>query len=278
MPKTSSAHAETPGAMKEQVYEDTRPAAYFTRFHQRARTKEPDFGIYGLIHLLMYCLGVPLYRIRAVGVENVPDYGPVILAPNHFSFADHFLMAVWLHRKVRFVAKSQMFKPPMQFIYTHGGVIPVQRGQRDEAMFTSANAVLDRAETYGGLLAMYCEGGRSRSGKITDQAKPGIGRLAAESGARVVPVAIIGSNSLRNWSRPWKMRLPKITVVFGAPLACSQEDYPPRERQQALADDILSEIRWLHDTTERPSGWIRNWLTQGVSMVSYKLHQRLERT
>ena len=52
----------------------------------------------------------------------------MIIAPNHFSFLDHFFVAVYLRRKVHFMAKSQLFQPPMQFIYTHGGVFPVRRG------------------------------------------------------------------------------------------------------------------------------------------------------
>ena len=103
----------------------------------------------------------------------------MILAPNHFSYMDHFLMGCYIRRKVRFMAKSQLFKAPMQFIYTHGGVFPVRRGARDEETFITAEAILGK----GGALAMYCEGGRSRTGEVADQAKRGIGRLALETGA-----------------------------------------------------------------------------------------------
>ena len=62
----------------------------------------------------------------------------MILAPNHFSFLDHFFLGVALRRKVHFMAKSQLFKPPMQWIYTHGGVFPVRRGFADEEAFITA--------------------------------------------------------------------------------------------------------------------------------------------
>ena len=117
------------------------------------------------------------FRARAVGSENVPD-GPVILAPNHASFMDHFFTAGFIRRRVQFMAKSQLFTPgPGQWIFTHGGVFPVRRGVADEEAFITAFAVLQR----GGALGMYCEGGRSRTGELAATAKPGIGRLALQS-------------------------------------------------------------------------------------------------
>ena len=74
----------------------------------------------------------------------MPSEGPVLLAPNHFSFLDHFFVAAYLRRKVQFMAKSQLFKPPMQWIYTHGGVFPVRRGYQDEDAFTTALGILER--------------------------------------------------------------------------------------------------------------------------------------
>src|SRR5258708_26868034 len=110
---------------------------------------------------------------------------------------DHFLMGSYIRRKVRFMAKSQLFKGPMQWIYTHGGVFPVRRGARDEETFITAETILAR----GGAVTMYCEGGRSRTGKVSETAKPGIGRLLLETGAPVVPIAIFGSSRARHWHR-----------------------------------------------------------------------------
>src|SRR5437588_7885157 len=172
-------------SMRAQVYSDPRPAEHFERFHTRARTREPDW-IYELVRVLTSLYAYTLLRARPIAVNNVPGSGPVILAPNHFSFMDHFLMGCYLRRKVRFMAKSQLFKRPMQFIYTHGGVFPVRRGARDEETFVTARAILAR----GGAITMYCEGGRSRPGQISESAKPGIGRLALESAVPVVPIAI----------------------------------------------------------------------------------------
>src|ERR1700692_2575135 len=150
-------------SMREQVYSDPRPKEYFDRFHERARTREPDW-VYELVRIVTSLYGYTFLRARGITVENVPGRGAVILAPNHFSFMDHFLMGCFIRRKVRFMAKSQLFKRPMQFIYTHGGVFPVRRGARDADTFITARAILARE----GAIAMYCEGGRSRTGKLSE--------------------------------------------------------------------------------------------------------------
>ena len=90
---------------------------------------------------------------------------------------------------------------------------------------------------------MYCEGGRSRSGRIGDRVRPGIGRLALESGATVVPVAIHGSSRVRNWKR---LQFPRVTVQYGEPFAFERDPEPHRDHQQAVADAIFAEIRALY--------------------------------
>ena len=112
----------------------------------------------------------------------------------------------------------------------------MRRGFRDEEAFITAGAILER----GGCMAMYCEGGRSRSGRIGDRARPGIGRLALESGATIVPVAIHGSERVRNWKR---LRFPKVTVQYGEPFRYERVAEPTRDQQQAVADEILDAIK-----------------------------------
>jgi 1-acyl-sn-glycerol-3-phosphate acyltransferase len=236
---------ETPkdlAPMKAQVYKDPRPVEYFAGFHERSRTRDPDW-VYEAVRLATTLYAWVFFRARGIGAEKVPASGPAILAPNHFSFMDHFFLGTAIRRKVRFMAKSQLFQPPMQWIYTHGGVFPVRRGYADEEAFTTANRILDR----GGVIAMYSEGGRSRTGKLSDSVRPGIGRLALESGAPVVPIAIHGSSRVRNWKR---LQFPKVTVLYGDPIRWERIEHPTRDEQQQVANAIFAEIRTLYDRLE----------------------------
>ena len=228
--------------IKPQVYKDPRPAEYFNRFHERARTREPDW-VYDLARVVLTPITLLFYRARAIGTEQVPASGPVILAPNHFSQMDHFFAGVYLRRKVRFMAKSQLFtNPVLTFIFTHGGVFPVRRGYRDEEAFKTAHTIFDR----GGCVLIYAEGGRSRTRQL-GQPRPGVGRLALESGVPVVPVAIHGSAGVRAWKR---FRFPKVTVQFGEPVTFPVVDAPSREQQQEAAEQIFDRVRAMYVALE----------------------------
>ena len=229
--------------MRAQVYKDPRPAEHFDRFHERARTREPD-AVYEFVRVLTTLYGLGALRLRSISEEKVPQHGAVLLAPNHFSFLDHFFLGAALRRKVRFMAKSQLFTPPLQTIFTHGGVFPVRRGHRDEETFITALSILQRE----GCVAMYPEAGRSRTGALSDSVKPGIGRLALQSGAPVVPVAIHGSSRVRNWRRG---QFPMVTVQYGDPIRYAIVEEPTREQQQSVAEEIFAEVRVLYDGLER---------------------------
>ena len=224
--------------MKEQVYTDPRPAEFFDRYHLRSRTQKPNW-VYELVRIVTTIYGLTFFRARSIASQNVPPSGPVIIAPNHFSFMDHFFTGAFIRRKVRFMAKSQLFKRPLVWIYSPGGVFPVRRGARDDEAFITAEKIL----ADGGCVAMYCEGGRSRTGKLSDKPKRGIGRLALESGAMIVPVAIHGSSKVRNWK---KLQFPKVTVQYGEPFRYEQVPSPSREQQQAAAEEIFAAIKELY--------------------------------
>jgi 1-acyl-sn-glycerol-3-phosphate acyltransferase len=225
--------------MKPQVYIDPRPAEYFDRFHARARTRRPDW-VYRAARVVLTGPILVGYRFRAIGVDNVPARGPVLLAPNHFSFFDHFFVAALLRREVQFMAKSQLFRPPfLDFILSHGGTFPVRRGQRDEGAFITAHSILDR----GGAVLMYAEGGRSRS-KELGHPKPGLGRLALESGVPVVPIAIHGSENVREMKR---LHVPKVTVQYGEPFSFPQVEHPGREQCQEASEQVFERVRKMYE-------------------------------
>jgi 1-acyl-sn-glycerol-3-phosphate acyltransferase len=223
--------------MKAQVYKDPRPAEHFDRFHERTRTRRPDW-VYDAVRVVLTLYLIVVHRARCIDSHNIPADGPVIIAPNHFSFLDHFFVAVYLRRKVHFMAKSQLFQRPMQFIFTHGGVFPVRRGHHDEEAFKTAHTVLAR----GDVVVMYAEAGRSRSGEL-GKPRHGLGRLALESGAPVVPTAIAGTERARNWKR---MQFPKVTVQFGEPICFEQVAEPTKEQAQAASETVFERVRVLH--------------------------------
>jgi 1-acyl-sn-glycerol-3-phosphate acyltransferase len=141
------------------------------------------------------------------------------------------------------MAKSQMFGPPvLTYIYKHGGVFPVRRGHHDGEAFKTAYTILDQ----GGMVLVYAEGGRSRSGNLGEP-KPGIGRIALEAGVPVVPVAIHGSAGVRSWKR---LRFPKVTVQFGEPLSFPAEQEPSRERQMEVSAEVFDQVRAMYTRLE----------------------------
>jgi 1-acyl-sn-glycerol-3-phosphate acyltransferase len=238
--------SEKLSSLRQQVYADPRPKEYFDRFHERARKRGPSF-VYDLVRIFSSLYAWTLLRARGIGAQNVPETGAAILAPNHFSYMDHFLVGIFIRRKVRFMGKSQLFSPIAQWVYVQGGVFPVRRGARDEEAFVTAEAILAR----GGVVVLYPVGGRSRTGLLAEQAKAGIGRLVLESGAPVVPIAILGSAKIRNWKR---LRFPRIRVQYGEPLRFESEPEATRERHQEVADAVFAEIRTLYGRLGERSG------------------------
>jgi 1-acyl-sn-glycerol-3-phosphate acyltransferase len=229
--------------IKKQVYRDPRPAEEFAQYHDWTRT-HPAGWTYTLVRIILTPMTVLLYRCWALGTENVPAHGGFIMAPNHFSNMDHFFAAVYLRRRVQFMAKSQLFGKSriLTYIFKHGGVFPVRRGHRDEEAFKTAHAILDR----GGCVLIYAEGGRSRTGGL-GQPRPGVGRLALESGMPVVPVAVHGSLGIRQWR---KLRFPKVTVQYGEPISFPAVEQPVRDQQQAAAERIFASVRDMYSALE----------------------------
>ena len=224
--------------IKPQVYRDPRPAEMFQPFHEWVRTHRPGW-IYELVRMVLTPIAIILYRQRAIGTPNVPADGGFILAPNHFSQMDHFFVGVYIRRKIQFMAKSQLYgNPVLNYIFRVGGVFPVRRGHHDEEAFKTAYAVLGR----GGCVGMYCEGGRSRTGRLGEP-KPGVGRLALESGVPVVPVAIHGSLGVRGWKR---LRFPKVTIQYGEPLRFDRVAAPSREQQLAASQEIFERVKTMY--------------------------------
>ena len=187
-----------------------------------------------------------IFRPWSEGVHNVPRRGPVILASNHLSFSDHFFGPLPVPRKVVFLAKAEYFtgrglKGLLTKAFFAGvGQIPVDRGggQASERALTTGLRVLAQ----GRVLGIYPEGTRSPDGRLY-RGKTGVARLALESGAPVVPCAMIGTFEFQppGVIRP-DMRI-RPGVRFGEPLDFSRfRGRADKETLRTVTDEIMRAI------------------------------------
>ena len=170
------------------------------------------------------------FRLRRIGREHIPD-GPVILAANHRSFLDPWVIGVCLRRPIYFVAKQELFKNRLvAWLLNSLGAFPVRRGESDAESVVTARALLERGEA----VVIFPEGTRHRSGPLHPPRR-GVGRLALESGVPVVPIAIAGTERAR---RGALIRPVRVAIRCGRPLA-----YPRLERpSQDLAREVTARI------------------------------------
>lgn len=203
--------------------------------------------------LLKYVLLGPLLRLlfrpRIEGAENIPDEGAAIVAGNHLSFSDHFLMPAMLRRRITFLAKAEYFNGPglkgrLTAAFFHSiGQIPVDRSGRGagRAAVEEGLGVLHRGE----LLGIYPEGTRSHDGRLY-KGRTGVAAMALEGGVPVIPCAMVGTFELQ----PPGRRLPRIgrvTIRFGDPLDFSRHAGLHGERAvlRAVTDEIMSSVLQL---------------------------------
>ena len=151
------------------------------------------------------------FRMERIGCEHIPAEGPVIVAANHRSFLDPFVIATMAKRPMYYVAKKELFMRRWQgWILNALGAFPVDRGAGDAQMIATAKAILER----GDIVLIFPEGTRVRPGSL-GRARRGVGRLALESGAPVVPIAVKGTEAIR---RGWRIRPHKVRIRAGRPL------------------------------------------------------------
>jgi 1-acyl-sn-glycerol-3-phosphate acyltransferase len=191
-----------------------------------------------------------LWRPWAEGRENIPADGPVIIASNHLSFCDSFFMPIVIRRKVTFLAKAEYFTTPglkgrltRRFMYAVG-MVPIDRGDSDAARAALTTGVRVLGE--GTLLGIYPEGTRSPDGRLY-RGKTGVARLALESGAVVVPCAMINTDVVQPQGRIFPKLRPRPGVRFGKPLDFSRYEGMSGDRfvERSMTDEIMYELMQL---------------------------------
>ena len=187
-----------------------------------------------------------LGRWRIVGIENVPQSGPVILAPNHVSLLDPPLVGVSCGRWPFTMGKAELFKGLAGKTISQMGCFPVKRGGADRYAIKTARRILGD----GQALLMFPEGTRTKTGEL-GEAEIGVAMLAHSSQAAVVPIWISGTEKAFSPRRKG-FRFVKTTVTFGPPIDFSAEyaRKGDRETLELIGKRIMSEIAALRDAAQ----------------------------
>ena len=185
------------------------------RAHQYARETGVSRPLYGIARILMVPLLRGWFRVRIRGNEHIPAAGAAILAPNHKNFLDPFFVGIATRRHVRYMAKIELLKGPLGWVLTRLGAFPVRRGEADSEALKTAHTILQQ----GGMVVVFPEGTRVEVPDALGSPHHGAARLALDTGAPIVPVAISGTSHL------WRGALPKlkrVQITFLPPVAPQQ--------------------------------------------------------
>ncbi len=189
------------------------------------------------------------WRPRIEGRELIPSTGLLIVASNHLSFIDSIVIPVTVPRKVVFLAKAEYWEGrspatwPRRLFFAAFEAVPVQREQQQDAQASLdlARGVVERGDAFG----IYPEGTRSRDGRLY-RGRTGVGWLALTTGARVVPVGVVGTDRVQ----PVGARVPRVhrgvAIRFGEPV--DPADYahlPPGRARREITDAVMDRIAAL---------------------------------
>ncbi len=185
------------------------------------------------------------YRIRVEGLANVPALGPAILASNHVSFCDSIFLPLVLARRITFVAKAEYFDDPRTaWFFRAVGQIPISRegGSASERALGAARQVLERGELFG----IYPEGTRSPDGRLY-KGHTGVARLALQTGAPVLAVAMIGTREVQQIGQAVPNLFRTVTVRISAPMDFARYARPTADPLvlRQITDEVMFELRAL---------------------------------
>jgi 1-acyl-sn-glycerol-3-phosphate acyltransferase len=201
-------------------------------FRERSLNRGVNPVIYWVLRSLLIPFFLVYLRMERIGREHLPRTGPLLLASNHRSFLDPFVIGTLVKRPVYYMAKRELFEKRWQaWILNALGAFPIDRGAGDTDAMATARAILER----GDCVVVFPEGTRVRRGPLGEPRR-GVGRLALETGVPVAPIAVIGSDQVR---RGWRIRPRKVRLRVGRPL-----HYPTVERCSPSLAGAVTERIW----------------------------------
>jgi 1-acyl-sn-glycerol-3-phosphate acyltransferase len=203
--------------------------------HRLAREKGVSRPLYALVRALLAPFLRIWFRMHVSGAEHIPAEGAAIVAPNHKSFWDSFFIAVCTRRHLRFMAKTELVEPRYGRMLVRLGAFPVRRGEADAEALETARTILRQ----GGLLALFPEGTRVRDPEQLGHPRRGAGRLALETGAPLVPAAIVGTERLFLGPIPKPRR---VQVAFAEPIPAAHLPSTPEAAGELVEGRLWPEV------------------------------------
>ena len=198
--------------------------------HARARERGTSKFLYAFIRALLMPIAKLWFRMKVTGAELVPGEGPAIIAPNHKSLYDPFLIGLATKRRVHYMAKAELFEGRSGWLLSGLGAFPVRRGTADPEALETARIHLEQ----GRVIALFPEGTRVRDPEELRTPRRGAGRLAIEAQAPIVPCAISGTDRV---PRPVKIR-----VSFAEPITPSELEATPQAAAELIANQVWPEV------------------------------------
>ncbi|MGH2835506.1 MAG: lysophospholipid acyltransferase family protein [Solirubrobacteraceae bacterium] len=224
--------------------------------HGRARDKGVNPVLYWiLVRAPLQTFFLVYLRMSRLGRDCIPRRGPAIIAANHRSFLDPFIIACMARRPMYYVAKLELFEihPVVSRLLRALGAFPVDRGRGDRDMIATVRELLARGE----LVLIFPEGTRTRPGPL-GRPRRGVGRLALETGAPVIPVAIIGTGSVRHG---YRLRPRKVRVRAGRALHFPHVDVSTPAAAGTVTDRVWACVKlqwaWLGGAVETAPAPVR---------------------
>jgi glycerol-3-phosphate dehydrogenase (NAD(P)+) len=203
------------------------------RYHDYTRGHSVNWPLYLLARLFMLPFFLVYFRLGRAGRDHGRVKGGLIVASNHRSFLDPFLIGGTLpwRRPMNYVAKVELFERRWQgWLLSRLGAFPIRRGEADELAMETARLVVER----GGTVCIFPEGTRIRRGTLAAPRR-GVGRLALQTGAPVVPTAVFGSERVR---RGWRVRPRRVRVRLGRAMTFPRVEHP----SPPLAESVTARI------------------------------------